>query len=299
MSLLSSLESLFGGGSVKPQVNNAQKQQTLSTQNNQSNTNDWRVKISLAPGSNYLYNSPDCATGGNSILRPLKVTNGVIFPYTPQISMNYKANYNPYDLTHSNYKGYFYQSSSVDGIQVQGTFTAQDTNEAAYLLAVIHFFRSATKMFYGQDTQRGAPPPLVYLSGFGPYQFNKHPCVISNFAYNLPNDVDYIRAQALTNLNLNLQNQKPVTGVAGNNLFGSVQRLASALLPQGGLSSTRPTATNGLTASPVSGQSDPTYVPTKVDLTVSLLPMQTRQQVSQQFSLQQFANGNLLRGGFW
>ena len=48
-------------------------------------------------------------------------------------------------------------------------FTAQATFEANYMLAVIHFFRSVTKMFYGQDWQRGAPPPLVFLSGLGEY----------------------------------------------------------------------------------------------------------------------------------
>jgi hypothetical protein len=43
----------------------------------------------------------------------------------------------------------------------------------------------------------------------------------------------------------------------------------------------------------------PTYVPTKMDISITLLPVNTRQQVSQQFSLKQFANGNLQRGGFW
>jgi hypothetical protein len=30
-----------------------------------------------------------------------------------------------------------------------------------------------------------------------------------------------------------------------------------------------------------------------------LFPMQSREQVSKQFSLKNFANGNLLKGGFW
>jgi hypothetical protein len=29
------------------------------------------------------------------------------------------------------------------------------------------------------------------------------------------------------------------------------------------------------------------------------LPVQSRQQVSNQFSVKDFANGNLLKGGFW
>jgi hypothetical protein len=55
-------------------------------------------------------------------------------------------------------------------------------------------------MFYGQDAERGAPPPLVYLQGLGQYQFNLAPCVVSQFTYNLPTDVDYIRAGS-TNIN--------------------------------------------------------------------------------------------------
>jgi len=42
-----------------------------------------------------------------------------------------------------------------------------------------------------------------------------------------------------------------------------------------------------------------TYVPTKMEISVTLAPIQTRSQVSQQFSLENFANGDLLKGGFW
>jgi hypothetical protein len=42
-----------------------------------------------------------------------------------------------------------------------------------------------------------------------------------------------------------------------------------------------------------------TYVPTKMDISIQLYPIQTRTQVSQQFSLRSFANGDLLKGGFW
>jgi hypothetical protein len=50
---------------------------------------------------------------------------------------------------------------------------------------------------------------------------------------------------------------------------------------------------------PTLGIDNPTYVPTKIDISLQLLPMQSRRQVSQQFSLKNFANGNLIKGGFW
>ena len=268
--------------------------QVIQTQNQQNNTNlaqqplntDWRVVLRLAPNSNYLYNAADAG-----LLAPLKVTNGVIFPYTPSISTAYKANYSAYDLTHSNYRGYFYQNSYIDAVTVNATFTAQSTSDAAYVLAVIHFFRSVTKMFYGQDAQRGSPPPLVFLSGLGDYQFNNHPCLVQQFNYTLPPDVDYISSGSPNNLGLNLNPLQNLYSTTLNAVSPTVTRLASALLPPG--------AQNILPA-PLQGLlNNPTYVPSKIDIVLTLLPIQSRQQVSQQFSLKGFANGQLLKGGFW
>ena len=270
----------------------ARQQQTIRNQRqNKAQAGDWRVRLRLAPRSTYLYNDPDCGP----VLWPLQNTDGVIFPYTPSIDFAYKANYNAYDLTHSNYKGYFYQNSAVDQINVRAQFTAQDTTEANYLLAVIHFFRSATKMFYGQDSQRGSPPPLCYLSGYGDYQFSEHPVVISQFNYNLPADVNYIRAQTTTDVGTNLQPQaRQRQTVASNPLSYAYQRLKS--LGQG---INKGALDFNFAAQGSLGVGNPTYVPTKIEITLSLLPVQSRQQVSQQFSLKGFANGNLLKGGFW
>lgn len=269
----------------------AQQQQTARLQSNTpAQAGDWRVRLSLAPNSNYLYNAPD----PGPVLWPLYNTGGVIFPYTPTIDTSYKANYTPYDLTHSNYRGYFYQSSYVDGVNVKGTFTAQDTAEANYLLAVIHFFRSVTKMFYGQDSQAGSPPPLVFLSGLGDFQFNQHPCVVSQFNYSLPGDVNYIRAQNVLNNGTNQLGARMRQTTLGNPISNAIQRLAS--LGQG--------IQPGALSAPFAPQGslpagNPTYVPTKMDINITLLPIQSRSQVSQQFSLAGFANGNLLKGGFW
>ena len=268
-------------------ANNARQQAPVQAQTSQPNSADWRVKLKLAPQSKYLYNAEQ-----PGILQPLKVTNGIIFPYTPQISTQYLANYSPYNLTHSNFKGYFYQGSNTGEVKITATFTAQDTAEANYLLAVIHFFRSATKMFYGAtDAFRGAPPPLVFLSGLGEYQFNNHACVIQSFDYTLPPDVDYIRANSSNNNGTTLTQNRDRQNlpVSSNNPSGN--RLQNAGLYPGGIPVLPAPTPIGTTA--------PTYVPTKMDISITLLPMQTRIQVSQQFSMEKFANGNLLKGGFW
>lgn len=289
-----------GGGFVEPTTQaqaaadraaalrtQARQQQTISQQRKQINNGDWRVRLRLAPGANYLYKAAQ-----PGIMQPLAVTDGIIFPYTPAIDTAYRANYSAYDLTHSNYRGYFYQNSYVDAINLRATFTAQDTAEANYLLAVITFLKSATKMFYGNgDAQRGSPPPLVYLTGLGEYQFNEHSCLIQQFNYNLPADVDYVRAGSGLNVGVSQVNQRDRQSVATNGLVGVATRLAAAFLTKGAIPNAPGPTTLGLNR--------PTYVPTKMEISMTLLPVQSRQQVSKQFSVKEFANGNLIKGGFW
>lgn len=144
---------------------------------------DRRVIIS-APSSSVVLK------GG--IVAPLKEIGGVLFPYTPTITMGHKANYDAPELIHTNYQMPTYRNSNVNDITIQGEFTANNSDEAKYVLAMMYFFRTATKMFYGQDSIAGTPPPMLFLDGHGSYVFPHVPIVISSFDYTLPNNVDYI-----------------------------------------------------------------------------------------------------------
>ena len=253
-------------------------QKSSQDQANTAALTDWRVRLSLAPNANYLYAGPN-----PGILLPLKNTGGVIFPYTPAISVNYAANYGATDLVHSNYKVYQYTSSSVDNIQISCTFTAQDTADANYLLAVIHFFRSVTKMFYGQDQNpvNGTPPPLCYLTGMGAFQFDRHPLAITAFNYQLPTDVDYIQTGNADSLaGVNRQQ-------TGNDI---VTRYDQAKIDTGG-KPPPPAWRNRPT-----GAVNPTYVPTKIQLSISAVPIMSRNDISNNFSLDNYAAGQLTRG---
>ncbi len=256
---------------------------------------DWRVRLRLAPGATYLYKDTDAKNG---ILAPLAASNGVVFPYMPTISTSYNANYDQTDLTHSNYRGQFYKSSYVGDIQISGDFTAQDTAEANYLLAVIHFFRTVTKMFYGaKDDFRGTPPPLVYLIGLGQYQFNNQPCVVRTFNYSMPNNCDYIRTKP-NNYNVNLGGRQTKTNTGSTNPFTAVlDRLRNAALPKGALPNV-PSQTL-LDLQSVNNIDNATYVPTRCEISITLMPIQTRNQQSTLFNMKDYASGQLLKGGFW
>ena len=256
---------------------------------------DWRVRLRLAPGATYLYKDTDVAT---SILAPLAASGGVVFPYMPNITTSYNANYDQTDLTHSNYRGQFYKSSYVGDINISGEFTAQDTAEANYLLAVIHFFRSVTKMFYGaKDSFRGTPPPLVYLIGLGQYQFNNQPCVVRTFNYSMPNNCDYIRTKP-NNYNVNLGDRQTKTQTGSSNPFTAVlDRLRNAALPKGALPNVP--AQTLLDLQSINMIDNSTYVPTRCEISITLMPIQTRNQQSTLFNMKEYASGQLLKGGFW
>ena len=243
---------------------------------------DWRVRLSLAPSAKYLYKNK----GNEGILGPLAATNGVIFPYTPTISVVYAASYDASELVHSNYKIYNYKSSNVDTVTITGDFTAQDTNEANYLLAVIHFFKSVTKMFYGQDQnpRNGTPPPLVYMSGMGTFQFDNHPLAVTNFTYSLPNEVDYIRAGSVTT--------EPGSSTAGQTPVNNTDSASEARIQSSGLGPKTP----NFQRAQATINSNATYVPTKMQIVITCIPIVTRNDISNNFSLRDYATGALLQG---
>lgn len=270
-----------GTSGLEAQKNDAIAQATGQDQINAKTQDDWRVRLSLAPGATYLYNAKPAG-----ILEYLKNTNGVVFPYVPQIQVTYAANYETSDIVHTNYKMIQYKNSAVDQITITGDFTAQDTYEANYMLAVIHFFKAVTKMFYGQDQipKPGTPPPLCYLSGLGDFQFDMHPLVVSSFNYSLPNDVDYIRASSptlLAGVDSTAYNAK-----GGDQTTGDARRQILNV----GATASPPNFTNKAT------NTQPTYVPTKMQITITAFPMVTRNDISNKFSVRDYATGALLQG---
>jgi hypothetical protein len=276
-------ESVFdpSAGGASGALNGARSTATNQDAKSFEKAKDWRVRLSLAPNAKYLYKADN-----PGILKPLQATNGVIFPYTPTVSAVYAANYDASELVHSNYKIYNYKNSNVDTVTITGDFTAQDTNEANYLLAVIQFFKSVTKMFYGQDQnpRNGTPPPLVYMSGLGTFQFDNHPLAVTNFTYSLPNEVDYIRAGSTTN--------EPGSSTANQTTVNNTDNASTARIQSSGLGIRVP----NFQRQQATINSNATYVPTKMQIVITCIPIVTRNDISNNFSLRDYATGALLQG---
>lgn len=284
-----------GGGGWSPEEVQVARQNS-PTVGQRALTEDWRFRIGLMPGSEVLYKDGDTS----SLLSPLLATDGVIFPYTPNVMVNHRANYDKITPVHSNYPTYFYQSSEISDVQINATFTAQSTDEADYMMAMIHFFRSATKMFYGQDANRGTPPPLLALTGFGQHQFNFHKAVLTQFNYALPDGVDYIRTSAGGVGSIQAQATRArLQGGSGNfGIFGIASRIGRlfGIGAQPGAETQFQAANEGTNLA----RKGSSYVPTKIEISLTLLPVVTRAEQSRQFSLKDYASGKgLSQRGQW
>lgn len=222
---------------------------------------DWRIRVSTSPSlaSEVFYGNSQ-----NAIMRPLNLTKGVVFPYTPSIQVSQSAKYGSVPLTHSNYASYFYEYSEVAAIRITGEFTVQNIAEGQYLMAAIQFFRACTKMFYGNSLRAGSPPPLLFLDGYGPY-FPHVPCVLTQFDHTLPKDVDYVPV--------------PI-GVLPGSVGTDVAQANDASLKNVG-----------------QAYGSLVNLPTHSEVTISLQPVYSRKNIAANFTLEKYAKGGLIENG--
>jgi len=158
---------------------------------------DLRVKIRVPP--KYLVPT---TSGPNNELSEL---GGIIFPYTPTISYDVKADYSSASPMHSNFTINFYQRSSVGAISIAGKFSVENEKDAGVFISTTHLLKSLTRMRFGgvstagagrggssfADSDSGAPPPVCRLDAHGEMMLNNVPVVITSYRVELPDNVDY------------------------------------------------------------------------------------------------------------
>ena len=149
-----------------------------------SDAKDLRVKLRVP---NEYLSGP--SAGPANILQK---NGGILFPYTPAITVENQASYANQNPLHSNYPLYFYKSSTVTPITVSAKFTVQNEFEGAVLLGVIHLLRSLTKMKFGNDPDAGSPPPVCRFDAYGDYMLFNVPVSVASWRHELPDSVDYI-----------------------------------------------------------------------------------------------------------
>lgn len=255
-----------------------------------ANSNDWRVRLSLANWSSFR-SSP--------VLQPLKDAGGLIFPYTPEITLASSAKYTSVPTTHTNYTFQAFQNSDPGEITITAPMNVEDATQGLYWIAAVHYLRSLTKMFAGSDPKAGNPPPIVMLNGYGNYVFKNVPCVVTSFSTTLSKECDYIGvnvvgsaagqiqgiADSVGGLASSIGGAIPdVSGIAStvSNIAGGVGNVAGIL------------GTFGIGGTTSGGVS---HVPTKSSFVVKLRPIYSRNS-ARNFSLDRFVQGGYLNNSF-
>ena len=249
---------------------------------------DWRVRLSL----------PNVGSFRSSyVLQPLINAGGMIFPYTPSISIQHNANYEDTPITHQNYQFISYQNSKIEKITITAPFYVEDAVQAQYWLAAVHYFRSMTKMFTGAESgsEKGNPPPIVYLNGYGDFVFKNIPVVVSAFQVDLSSDTNYIS----TSMRKDVGRPSGAPAAAPTAQSGGWLSLAATALQANGLQNAA-AFINGLDNKNRSGSAaqvqqaqamtGDSHVPVKSQFSVTLQPIYSREAV-RQFSLNSFVQG--------
>ena len=175
---------------------------TITTLSGQSSSTNPDLRVRLRVPSDYITS----LTSGSS-LSELSALGGIIFPYTPTISFENKAEYSSQTPTHSNYAINFYKNSSVSDISISGKFTVQNERDAFVYLSSILLLKALTKMRFGgptapsagagrgavnySDPDSGAPPPVCRLDAYGDFMLKNVPVVITSFKTEWPDTVDF------------------------------------------------------------------------------------------------------------
>ena len=149
-------------------------------------SDDLRVRLMVPP--KYI---TSMLSGPNN---ELANNGGILFPYTPSISFETKADYSPSQPLHSNFAINFYQRSSVGSISISGKFSVETSDDAEIYLATMHLLKALTRMRsggVGGDPDSGAPPPICRLYANGESMLYHVPVAVSSFRIELPDSVDY------------------------------------------------------------------------------------------------------------
>ena len=151
---------------------------------------DWRASLTWNDSSDFK----DTAIFEILPSKGLDKHPAIIWPFTPQVGINYTANYDSIQTQQTNIATPAYTHSNVSDISVSGEFVANTLGDANYLYACIHFLKSATRSFNASDKlgKRGDPPVVLTFNYLGSGGFNNMPVVISAFNMSYPKEVDYV-----------------------------------------------------------------------------------------------------------
>jgi hypothetical protein len=128
------------------------------------------------------------------MLEILGTHGGILFPYTPSVSYEAKADYSSSQPLHSNFAINFYQRSNIGNISISGKFSVETADDALMVISTMHMLKALTRMRSGGDSgdpDSGAPPPVCRLFANGEGMLYNVPVAITSYRIEMPDSVDY------------------------------------------------------------------------------------------------------------
>lgn len=256
---------------------------------------DFRAKLQAKPLAKQEIYGGGSKDYRKNLLAPIAYTNGLVFPYTPAIQVSHaQVDYSQYNLLQTNFDYYAFVRRASPTFSVTAPFTANNLEEARYLLAVFHFLRSVTMTYFGSKNlaRRGTPPPVLLFSAYGPYMFERVPVLIRTVSFGLEQDVDYIPCgYGPENLPMNNDEKRlqelAVIDTSIDNDYGVAELEERKKLKE---------KVKGNIKSVEQGVSK-SFVPSLLNVFIELVYAPTPSTVRDGFNLDTFRDGSWLKGG--
>ena len=224
---------------------------------------------------------------------PIAGLSKLEFPYTPQIDYVQDVKHEIYGLTHTNYQPYAYTRSENPTISLSCKFSTHTESQFIGTERAIRFLRTYSKMNYGRkDVNRGLPPRILNFFAYGATVFNDVPVYISKFNMVFPEDVDYVTGTFDATGNL-------VKGSRINETQPGVQTRDQRVASNSVQNQDKTGSVDGNTGKTVNNKE--TYqisLPILFTVNISLIVQQNLHKTVNEFTLDKFASGELMAGGY-
>ena len=128
----------------------------------------------------------------------------VVFDVMPSITEARSVTYKSFTPQHHPGEIMKYEASGARDWNISAKLISRTVDEATWNLNIINMIRGWTMPFYGEgtasnagtDSYLGAPPPIITLKAYGERMIGPVKCVLTNYSWDFPNDIDYIQANS-------------------------------------------------------------------------------------------------------
>lgn len=156
-----------------------------------------------APPSEFLQSeiTPDMSELKVMITQePVGIRTTVVFDVMPTIDESRSVQYEPFTPLHHPGEILKYKNTGGRAWSITAKLVSRNVEEASKNYAMIQAIRSWAMPYYGAGTQKthpdilGAPPPILTLQAYGKNMIGPVKCVMDNYSWQWPNDVDFLPA---------------------------------------------------------------------------------------------------------